>query len=127
MQIFRPGADTVAKVLLAACGAAPILLVGIAYSIMSSPYATGQDVTRNQPIPFSHEHHVGGLGLDCRYCHTSVEKARFAGLPPTETCMTCHSQLWTNASMLAPVRSSLARSKPIRWKRVHNLPGYVYF
>ena len=104
MQIFRPGADTVAKVLLAACGAAPILLVGLAYSIMSSPYARGQDVTRNQPIPFSHEHHVGGLGLDCRYCHTSVEKARFAGLPPTETCMTCHSQIWTNAPMLSPVR-----------------------
>ncbi|OSI24838.1 cytochrome c3 family protein [Bradyrhizobium canariense] len=127
MQIFRPGADTVAKVLLAACGAAPILLVGLAYSIMSSPYATGQDVTRNQPIPFSHEHHVGGLGLDCRYCHTSVEKARFAGLPPTETCMTCHSQLWTNASMLAPVRSSLARNKPIAWQRVNKLPDYVYF
>ena len=86
-----------------------------------------QNVTRDQPVPFSHEHHVGGLGLDCRYCHTSVEKARFAGLPPTETCMTCHSQIWTNAQMLAPVRASLAENKPIRWQRVHKLPGYVYF
>jgi hypothetical protein len=127
MQIFRPGADTIAKVLLASCGAAPILLVGLAYGIMSSPYATGQDVTRNQPIPFSHQHHVGGLGLDCRYCHTWVEKARFAGLPPTETCMTCHSQLWTNAGMLAPVRASLAKDEPIAWQRVNKLPDYVYF
>jgi hypothetical protein len=127
MQIFRPGADTIAKVLLASCGAIPVILVGLAYGMMSSPYATGQDVTRNQPIPFSHEHHVGGLGLDCRYCHTSVEKARFAGLPPTETCMTCHSQLWTNAKMLAPVRASLARNAPIGWQRVNRLPDYVYF
>ena len=73
------------------------LAVGLAYQIVGSPYVTEQNVTRNQPVPFSHEHHVGGLGLDCRYCHTSVEKARFAGLPPTETCMTCHSQIWTNA------------------------------
>ena len=92
-----------------------------------SPYVTDQNVTRDQPVPFSHEHHVGGLGLDCRYCHTSVEKARFAGLPPTETCMTCHSQLWTNADMLAPVRESLAENKPIRWQRVNKLPDYVYF
>lgn len=81
MQIFCPGADTLAKVLLASCGAIPIILDGLVYSIMNSPYATGQDVTRNQPISFSHEHHVGCLGLDCRYCHTSAEKARFAGLP----------------------------------------------
>jgi len=78
-------------------------------------------------VPFSHEHHVGGLGLDCRYCHTSVENARFAGLPPSETCMSCHSQIWTNAQMLAPVRASLAENKPIRWRRVNELPGYVYF
>ncbi len=127
MQVFRPGADAIARVLLASCGALPILAVGLAYSLMSSPYTTAQNVTRNQPVPFSHEHHVGGLGLDCRYCHTSVEKARFAGLPPTETCMTCHSQLWTNAGMLAPVRSSLASNKPIAWQRVNALPDYVYF
>src|SRR4051795_2145933 len=127
MQIFRPGATTIAILVLAALGALPILGIGLGYQLTRSPYTTGQNVTRNQPVPFSHEHHVGGLGLDCRYCHTSVEKARFAGLPPTETCMTCHSQIWTNAEMLAPVRASLAQDKPIRWKRVHNLPGYVYF
>ena len=113
MQIFRPGANSIATVLLASLGIIPMFAVGLVYQIMRSPYSTGQDVTINQPVPFSHEHHVGGLGIDCRYCHTSVTKARFAGMPPTETCMTCHSQLWTNAEMLAPVRASLADNKPI--------------
>jgi hypothetical protein len=78
-------------------------------------------------VPFSHQHHVSGLGIDCRYCHTSVEIAPSAGVPPTETCMTCHSQIWTNAAMLAPVRQSLAENKPLRWRRVYTLPDYVYF
>jgi hypothetical protein len=127
MQIFRPGANTIAIVLLAVLAACPVLAVGITYRIMRSPYVTDQNVTINQPVPFSHEHHVGGLGIDCRYCHTSVEKARFAGIPPTETCMTCHSQIWTNAEILAPVRASLAENRPIRWERVHKLPDYAYF
>jgi hypothetical protein len=127
MQIFRPGANTVATMLLASLGVIPVLAAGVAYQIAGSPYITSQNVTVDQPVPFSHEHHVGGLGLDCRYCHSSVEKARFAGLPPTETCMTCHSQIWTNAEMLAPVRASLAEERPIRWQRVNQLPGYVYF
>ena len=78
-------------------------------------------------MPFSHEHHVRGLGIDCRYCHTSVEKSSFAGIPPTETCMTCHSQIWTDSPMLEPVRTSLRTNTPIRWNRVHDLPDYVYF
>ena len=127
MQLFRPGANTIAVLVMAAIGAAPVLAVGVSYQLMRSPYATDQNVTRNQPVPFSHEHHVSGLGLDCRYCHTSVENARFAGMPPTETCMTCHSQIWTNAEMLAPVRESLAKNQPIAWLRVHRLPDYVYF
>jgi Cytochrome c7 and related cytochrome c/Class III cytochrome C family len=127
MQIFRPGANTIATLLLASLGVMPVLAVGLAYQIVRSPDVTDQNVTREQPVPFSHEHHVGGMGIDCRYCHTSVEKARFAGLPPTETCMTCHSQIWTNAGMLAPVRASLAEDKPIHWQRVNELPGYVYF
>src|SRR3569833_310311 len=127
MQIFRPGANTVAKLVLACLGVVPVLAVGLAYQIVGSPYITVQNVTLNQPVPFSHEHHVGGLGIDCRYCHTSVENARFAGMPPTETCMTCHSQIWPNAEMLAPVRESLAKKQPIAWLRVHRLPDYVYF
>src|SRR5690348_12194193 len=112
MQIFRPGADTIAVLCLVSLGAVPVLVVGLAYQIARSPYVTSQNITRNQPVPFSHEHHVGGLGIDCRFCHTSVENARFAGMPQTETCMTCHSQIWTNAEMLAPVRASLAENKP---------------
>ena len=126
-QVFRPAANTIALLVMASLGAAPILLVGLGYSLMRSSYVTGQSITLKQPVPFSHAHHVGGLGLDCRYCHTSVSTARFAGVPPTETCMTCHSQLWTNAGMLAPVRESLALNKPIHWQRVHVLPDYVYF
>lgn len=126
-QIFRPGADTLARIVLSSFAMLPVLTVGIAYAVWRSPYVTGQEVTREQPVPFSHEHHVGGLGIDCRYCHTSVEKAAFAGIPPTETCMTCHSQIWTNAPMLAPVRTSLAEERPLVWRRVHDLPDYVYF
>jgi hypothetical protein len=126
-QVFRPAANTIALLVMASLGAAPILLVGLGYSLMRSSYVTAQSITLEQPVPFSHAHHVGGLGLDCRYCHTSVSAARFAGVPPTETCMTCHSQLWTNAGMLAPVRESLAANKPIHWQRVHVLPDYVYF
>jgi hypothetical protein len=101
--------------------------VGIAYAVMRTPYVTGQSITLRQPVPFSHQHHVGVLGLDCRYCHTSVEKARFAGIPATSTCMTCHSQLYTNTKMLAPVRESLAEHRPLHWQRVNRLPDYVYF
>lgn len=126
-QVFRRRADTIAKIVMASIAALPVLLIGLAYTIMGSPYVTGQSVTHHQPVPFSHAHHAGGLGLDCRYCHASVETARFAEIPPTETCMTCHSQLWTNAAMLAPVRTSLANDQPIHWSRVHVLPDYVYF
>lgn len=126
-QIFSPRADTLARLLLASVAGLPVLLVGFGYQVMGSSYVTQQNIVREQPVPFSHEHHAGGLGIACRYCHTSVEKARFAGIPPTETCMTCHSQIWTNAEMLAPVRTSLASNRPLRWRRVHNLPDYVYF
>jgi cytochrome c3-like protein len=126
-QIFSPAADTwlrlslLAGLSLVAGGTAGI--VGFA----RSGYITSMDFRPRQPVPFSHRHHAGELGIDCRYCHTSVETAPQAGLPPTETCMTCHSQIWTNASMLAPVRQSLAEHKPIRWTRVAKLPDYVFF
>jgi hypothetical protein len=81
----------------------------------------------SQPVPFSHQHHVAGLGIDCRFCHVSVEISADAGMPPTWTCMTCHSQIWTNAAILAPVRQSLANGTPLRWGRVYDLPDYVYF
>ena len=80
-----------------------------------------------QPVPFSHQHHVTGLGIDCRYCHTSVETSSFAGIPPTKTCMNCHSQIWTNAKLLEPVRASYKSGESLQWTRVNQLPDFVYF
>lgn len=126
-QLFRPWADTVLRVALLSLLILPVAAIAAAYAVMRSPYITGENVVLKQPVPFSHQHHVGGLGLDCRYCHTAVESSPVASVPATHVCMTCHSQLYTNAKMLAPVRQSLATGTPIRWTRVNRLPGYVYF
>jgi hypothetical protein len=124
-QVFRPSADWVLRlavsgILLVSIGA----LVAWHQSLASQP-PVGQPV--EQPVPFSHKHHVSEVGLDCRYCHTSVESSNFAGIPPTTTCMTCHSQLFRTVPMLAPVRRSLAQDQPLHWKRLHQLPDFVYF
>ena len=95
--------------------------------VNKSTYATRAKVPVEQPVPFSHEHHVGGLGIDCRYCHTTVENSSFANIPPTKTCMNCHSQIWNNSPTLEPVRQSYRTNQSIRWIRVHDLPDYVYF
>ena len=126
-QLFQPSADTIAKVALSCLVLIPAVLIGLALALAHSPYTTDQKIVLTQPVPFSHEHHAAQLGLDCRYCHTGVERSAYAGLPPTETCMTCHSQIWTNAAMLAPVRDSFAKAQPIHWQKVHRLPDYVYF
>ena len=97
------------------------------YVFYWSPFMMQTSTPVEQPVPFSHEHHVGDLGIDCRYCHTGVEKTAFAGLPATETCMTCHSQIWRDAPMLAPVRLSWELRQPLHWTRVHDLPDYVFF
>ena len=126
-QIFRPYADTIARALLVAIIAVPFLGIAVAYWIMQSGYVTRQALTLDQPVPFSHAHHVGGLGIDCRYCHTAVETSPVASIPPTHICMTCHSELYTQTEMLAPVRKSLAENRPIHWNKVNRLPDYVYF
>lgn len=126
-QIFHPRINGLTRILLAGGGVAVVALAYVAYFLDRSPYSTGQGVIPEQPVPFSHEHHVGGLGIDCRYCHTGVDQSPFAGLPDTHTCMSCHSQLWTNAQMLAPVRESLKEDRPLQWIRVHQLPDFVYF
>ncbi len=95
--------------------------------LVRSSYVTGVGVALEQPVPFSHKHHSGELGIDCRYCHTTVETQATAGLPPTHTCMTCHAQIWSGSAMLEPVRASLARDEPLRWQRLNKLPGYVYY
>jgi hypothetical protein len=99
----------------------------ICYLVVRSPYEMMQDVPREQPVPFSHAHHVGGLGIDCRFCHASVEVSSFADIPPTSTCMHCHSQMWATAPAVAPVRESYRTGRSIQWTRVYNLPQYVYF
>src|SRR3954471_16910022 len=126
-QIFHRSANTLARVTIFGAVFAVAFVLWVIGGIVRSPYAADQGIEREQPVPFSHDHHAGGLGIDCRYCHTSVEKSAFAGMAPTETCMTCHSQLWTDAPMLAPVRESLVTGKPIQWRRVHDLPDFVYF
>jgi hypothetical protein len=126
-QVFRPRANALV-ILIAGVVLVVFLGVGIgATALEGSPYATGEGSIPEQPVPFSHQHHVAGLGIDCRYCHTGVERSSFAGMPATDTCMTCHSQIWTNAQMLQPVRNSLASNEPLRWVRVHDLADYVYF
>jgi Cytochrome c7 and related cytochrome c len=126
-QIFHPSANAIAKGSIFGF----VFILGFVGYVVSaydrSVWHTGAGEARQQPVPFSHEHHVRGLGLDCRYCHTSVESSHFAGIPPTKTCMTCHSQIWTNAAMLEPVRESWRTQRPIPWQRVHNLPEFVYF
>jgi hypothetical protein len=97
------------------------------FTLMRSSWVTKQHEFVEQPVQFSHAHHVGGVGLDCRYCHTSVENSSFAGIPPTKTCMNCHSQIWTNAPILEPVRASFRDNKNLNWIRVHDLPDFVYF
>jgi hypothetical protein len=125
--IFGRSANLLTGLVLAGVAFACAALLGAAWALPWTDYTTRRDIAPRQPVPFSHEHHVGGLGLDCRYCHSSVERTASAGMPPTETCMTCHSQLWTGAPILAPVRASLADEQPIRWTRVYRLPDYVFF
>jgi hypothetical protein len=125
--IFGPRANLVTNATLLALAAFALFAAFLIWGVPLMHYNTQVSLTARQPVQFSHKHHVGGLGIDCRYCHSSVEVAANAGMPPTETCMTCHSQIWTNAAMLAPVRQSLAENKPLRWNRVYTLPDYVYF
>jgi hypothetical protein len=127
-QIFSPAADTWLRLFVVAAVAIVCGGTAAVIAFARSDYYTGARIhPPPQPVPFSHKHHVGALGIDCRYCHSSVAEGPRAGLPPTHTCMTCHSQIWTNAAMLAPVRRSLAENTSLRWHRVARLPQYVYF
>jgi hypothetical protein len=126
-QIFHPSFNGIARytLLAAILGAGALAWVGV--TVNRSSYATQVNMPREQPVPFSHKHHVAGLGIDCRYCHTSVEVSSFAGIPPTRTCMNCHSQIWTEAPLLEPVRDSWKTGRSLEWTRVHDLPGFTYF
>jgi hypothetical protein len=126
-QFFNKSANNVARISLVMV---PVLgaLAFVAYmQIARSSYLTGRYLERQQPVQFSHKHHVGDDGIDCRYCHQTVETTASAGMPPTQTCMNCHSQLWADSPYLEPVRASFRDNKPIEWRRVHDLPEFTYF
>ena len=126
-QLFRPGANTIARVALVLLVLGPLAVLALAIGLQHTGYVTDQGRFVEQVVPFSHKHHAGELGIDCRFCHVGVETGAQATVPTTEVCMTCHSQMWTNAAMLAPVRQSFASGRPLVWSRVNRVPDYVYF
>ena len=126
-QIFHRSTNFISKVSVFFGALLAALALGGVMGLARAPYLTNQNVTREQPIQFSHKHHVGDDGIDCRYCHTGVETSATAGVPPTKTCMNCHSVLFNNAGYLEPVRESYRTDKSIEWVRVHRLADYVYF
>lgn len=126
-QIFHPSMNTISRATIFGAVFVVAALVWLMMTIVRSPYVSGVGVIKTQPVPFSHAHHVAEVGIDCRYCHTSVEQSSFAGIPPTQTCMNCHSQLWAESPMLEPVRASYRDDKPLIWNRVHDIPDYAYF
>ncbi len=126
-QIFHRSTNSLARATIYGAAFVVVALGYLIYEVQASPYVTNAGVRKPQPVPFSHQHHVTGLGIDCRYCHTSVETSSFAGIPPTKTCMNCHSQIWTNAALLEPVRASYKSGESLQWTRVNQLPDFVYF
>lgn len=126
-QFFPRTSNSIARFSLLGIVCAVACVAAGGYWIAESPYETRQGVPREQPIPFSHEHHAGDLGIDCRYCHTTVEDSSFANIPATKVCMNCHSQMWAVAPVLEPLRESYRTGRSIAWTRVHDLPDFVYF
>ena len=126
-QIFHRSTNTISRVSVFGGIGIIVVLVATLAAINRSSYVTEVGVARSQPVQFSHKHHVGDDGIDCRYCHTSVEESSFAGIPSTKICMNCHTQIWAESPILEPVRESFRTGKSLEWTRVHNLPGFVYF
>lgn len=126
-QLFQRGANAATRFILAGIVLGLGAIFYIAVQLNRSEYNRGEEVMKVQPVQFSHRHHVAELGIDCRYCHTSVQRSATAGIPPTQTCMTCHSQVWTDSPMLEPIRESWETGNPIKWQRVHDVPDFVYF
>jgi hypothetical protein len=132
-QLFKPKANSMARASVLGLALGPVILFYAGSTITRSPANTKADVPLNQPVPFSHKHHAFELGIDCRYCHVSVEKSKTSSVPATEVCMSCHSQIWTNSPLLEPVRTSYEKGLPIEgvegvgWNQVNKLPEFVYF
>lgn len=126
-QVFHRSMNSVAKIsIVGGALLAATLLLTLDLAIRS-PLVTNQEVAQPQPVQFSHKHHYSGLGIHCLYCHTSVEDSSFANVPPTATCMNCHSQVWYTAPILQPVRTSFKENQALEWNRVHNLADFAYF
>jgi hypothetical protein len=126
-QLFHRSANTLSRVSIFGAAFVAAGLLGVVGLLERSPYVTGVGQPIAQPVPFSHAHHVGDEGFDCRYCHATVESSAFAGLPSTATCMNCHSQIWAASPALAPVRESFRTGEPIVWNRVYDLPDFAFF
>jgi len=126
-QIFHRSTNTLARVSIFGALAFVAGSLWVMATISRSAYVTQQSIARQQPVQFSHKHHTGELGIDCRYCHTAVETQAKAGIPPTATCMNCHAQIWTEAAILEPIRASARDDVSIRWVKVHDLPDFVFF
>ena len=127
MSLFKPSSNTAARLSLALLALGGAGSIGGLMIYVRSPLYTQQGDPISQPVQFDHRHHVGEEGIDCRYCHSQVEKAASAGYPPTSLCLNCHSQIWNKSPKLAPVRESFFTNTPIPWEKVHKLPHYVYF
>ncbi len=125
--VFTPRANLLARGSLAALVLITVAVAVGGYYYTFSPWRTGVGLFWNQHVPFSHEHHVSGLGIDCRFCHASAETSAFAGMPTTEICMHCHWQIWTQAAMLEPERASWRTNEPLHWQRVNRVPDFVFF
>jgi hypothetical protein len=126
-QVFHQSSNTLARLSIVTGAALLVTSVLIGSNLSRSPYVTRAGAPVDQPVPFSHKHHVKELGIDCRYCHNTVEKSAVAGIPPTHTCMSCHSQVWTNSPLLEPIRQSYLNGTPVKWNKVYDLPDFVYF
>ena len=126
-QIFSKSANAWSKASIFAVLGLLATIGGAVGVLQRSDFVTSANTFKDQPVQFSHQHHVGGIGIDCRYCHTSVEVSSTAGIPPTKTCINCHSQIWSTSPYLEPVRSSFRDDKPLKWLRVHDTPDFVYF
>ncbi len=126
-QIFKPAMNTVCTVSIFVGAVVPFAILFTGSRITRGPLNTKVENPLDQPAPFSHKHHAYELGLDCRFCHTGVEDNAQAGLPATEVCMTCHSQIWTNSPNLEAIRKSWESNTPIQWNKVNTVPDFVYF
>jgi hypothetical protein len=126
-QIFHRSTNSLARFTIFGGLFFVVAVILLLLEVNRTSWVTRAYEAREQPVPFSHAHHVGGMGIDCRYCHTSVEKAAYAGIPPTKTCMNCHSLVWNQSSTLEPVRASFRTDVSLEWTKVHDLPDFVYF